>query len=103
VGTGTLKVRYSHIFCGWVGTEVLKPQGLRNEMIVSSFIYVSFRWPCGLEVLIVSQYYDSENISESKLSFRRATSEPDHEDTYGRPDSLPMEALYDMDKCVALR
>jgi len=52
---------------------------------------------------MVSQYYDSENISESKLSFRRATSEPDPEDSYSRPDTMRMRVLYGMNKCVALR
>ena len=48
---------------------------------------------------MTSQYYDSENISESKLSFRRATSDPD---IHGeRPSSLSMKVLYNLDRCVA--
>ena len=41
---------------------------------------------------MMSQYYDSENISESKLSFRRATSDPDTQDR--RSDSASMQMLY---------
>ena len=44
-----------------------------------------------------SQYYDSENISESKLSFRRATTEPQ---THRRDDPVCSKVLYDMDWCV---
>jgi len=45
--------------------------------------------------LTVSQYYDSENISESKLAFRRATSEPyAHE----QDDGKCMRVLYNMDR-----
>ena len=49
----------------------------------------------------MSQYYDSENISESKLSFRRATAEP-RLDTYSyeRPNAAHMSELYDMEMCV---
>ena len=47
----------------------------------------------------MSQYYDSENISESKLSFRRATSVPH---THGRDDYVCTKVLYDMDRCVTL-
>jgi len=54
-------------------------EGMRNEMIVSSFIY----------------YFDSENITESRLLFRRATSEPD---VHGRDDSLCVKVLYDMQR-----
>ncbi|KAF9643672.1 hypothetical protein BDM02DRAFT_3104103 [Thelephora ganbajun] len=54
-------------------------EGMRNEKIVSSFIY----------------YYDSENISESRLAFRRATSEPHiHEQDDGKCTRI----LYDMDR-----
>ena len=49
----------------------------------------------------MSQYYDSENISESRLSFRRATSEPDSPERHCRPDAMHMNELYDMDMCVA--
>ena len=41
MGGGTLKV-CSHLLHGMVGTDFAKRQGMRNEMIVSSFIYVSF-------------------------------------------------------------
>jgi len=58
-------------------------EGMRNEKIVSSFIY----------------YYDSENISESRLAFRRATSEPyAHE----QDDGKCMRVLYDMDRDYTL-
>jgi len=58
-------------------------EGMRNEKIVSSFIY----------------YYDSENISESRLAFRRATSEPvAHE----QDDGKCMRVLYDMDRDLPL-
>ena len=40
----------------------------------------------------MSQYYDSENISESKLSFRRATTVPQGY----------IKVLYGMDWCVTL-
>jgi hypothetical protein len=43
--------------------------------------------------LTISQYYDSENISESRLAFRRATSEPE---VHGRDDGECMRVLYDM-------
>ena len=43
------------------------------------------------------QYYGSENITESRLSFRRATSEPQ---THGRGDDVCMRVLYDIDRCV---
>ena len=45
--------------------------------------------------LIVSQYYDSENISESRLAFRRATSEPYAHDP---DDGKCMKVLYNMDQ-----
>ena len=48
----------------------------------------------------MSQYYDSENISESKLSFRRATSDPDSQDT--RSDSVSMQMLYGLATYVNL-
>ena len=38
-----LKACRSRISRRRVGTELLELQGMRNEMIVSSFIYVSFR------------------------------------------------------------
>ena len=72
-------------------------------MIVSSFIYVSSWWAIRcptLDVLMMSQYYDSENISESKLSFRRATSEPFSGQVSGHGNAAHMEALYDMNMCV---
>jgi len=53
--------------------------------------------------MTTSQYYDSENISESRLSFRRATSEPVPVSNMGpgpRPNAMHMEALYDMNMCV---
>ena len=43
------------------------------------------------------QYYDSENITESRLAFRRATSEPQ---IYVRDDEMRMRVLYDMDGYV---
>jgi hypothetical protein len=43
--------------------------------------------------LTAAQYYDSENISESRLGFRRATSEPE---AHGRDDMECMKILYDM-------
>ena len=44
-------------------------------------------------MLTMSQYYDSENITESKLSFRRATSLPQ---THNQYDEMCMSVLYDM-------
>lgn len=44
---------------------------------------------------IAPQYYDSENISESKLAFRRATSEPW---AHLQDDGFCMQVLYDMDR-----
>ncbi|KAF9779818.1 hypothetical protein BJ322DRAFT_1167008 [Thelephora terrestris] len=58
-------------------------EGMMNENIVSSFIY----------------YYDSENISESRLAFRRATSEPH---AHEQDDSKCMRVLYDMDRDLPL-
>ena len=46
----------------------------------------------------MSQYYDSENITESRLSFRRATSEPQ---PHNQNDAMCMSVLYDMERCVA--
>jgi len=43
---------------------------------------------------MVPQYYDSENISESRLSFRRATSEPAPDDS--RPNGNNIGAFYGM-------
>jgi len=54
-------------------------EGMRNEKIVSSFIY----------------YYASENISESRLAFRRATSEPH---AHEQDDGMCMRVLYNMDR-----
>ncbi|KAF9779870.1 hypothetical protein BJ322DRAFT_1129730 [Thelephora terrestris] len=58
-------------------------EGMMNENIVSSFIY----------------YYDSENISESRLAFRRATSEPH---AHEQDDSKCMRVLYDMERDLPL-
>jgi hypothetical protein len=41
------------------------------------------------------QYYDSDNISESRLAFRRATSEPE---AHEQDDGKCMRVLYDMDR-----
>ena len=49
--------------------------------------------------LTTSQYYDSENITESKLSFRRATSKPQ---IHKEDDSTCMTMLYGMEPCVTL-
>ena len=48
-----------------------------------------------LKVLTGSQYYDSENITESRLSFRRAISDPR---IHGRNDDFCPKVLYDMDR-----
>lgn len=48
-----------------------------NERIVSTFIY----------------YYQSENISESRLAFSQATQEPHY---HGQDDSYCMQVLYGM-------
>ena len=45
--------------------------------------------------LTISKYYDSENISESRLAFRRATSEPH---AHEQDDGKCMRVLYDMDR-----
>ena len=66
---------------------------MRNDGIVSSFIYVSFPLDIMSARLIASQYYDSENISESRLSFRRATSEAYWHEQW---DEKCMAVLYDM-------
>ena len=72
-----------------------------NERIVASFIYVSLERRSLLparsfvHLSLVPQYYDSENISESKLAFRRATSEPW---AHLQDDSICMQVLYDMDR-----
>ena len=54
--------------------------------------------PQTLVDLITSQYYDSENITESRLSFRRATSQPPTHRL--DDDSVCMKLLYDMERCV---
>ena len=46
---------------------------------------------------MLAQYYDSENITESRLSFRRATTEPE---ACERSDTFCMDVLYDMHRCV---
>ena len=77
-----------------------------NERIVASFIYVSpeREWsplrlfPCLFLLICCAQYYDSENITESKLGFRRATSEPW---AHWQDDGFCMRTLYDMDRYVA--
>ena len=38
------KVRYGHVLYERVRTEFDELLGMRNEMIVSTFIYVSFGW-----------------------------------------------------------
>ena len=74
-----------------------------NERIVSSFIYVSvkrqsLRFMRSDLLMNRPQYYDSENITESKLAFRRATSEPW---AHWQDDGFCMQILYDMDRyCV---
>ena len=50
-----------------------------------------------LNFLMAPQYYDSENIKECRLSFRRATSEPQ---MHRVDDYTCMKLLYDMDRCV---
>jgi len=52
-------------------------EGMRNEAIVSSFVY----------------YYDSENVTEGRSSFRRATSAPH---THGQNDVMCTNVLYSM-------
>ncbi|KAF9779803.1 hypothetical protein BJ322DRAFT_1166963 [Thelephora terrestris] len=54
-----------------------------------------------VEVLCTTpfQYYDLENISESRLAFRRATSEPH---AHEQDDSKCMRVLYDMDRDLPL-
>ncbi|KAJ7216278.1 hypothetical protein B0H12DRAFT_1154159 [Mycena haematopus] len=54
-------------------------EGMVNERIVASGIY----------------YYDEENITESRLSFRVAVGEPDY---HGQDDGDCMRMLYDMDR-----
>ena len=39
-----LKVCRSHVLYRMISIEFVKLEGMRNEMIVSSFIYVSFEW-----------------------------------------------------------
>ncbi|KAJ6510581.1 hypothetical protein C8R45DRAFT_964565 [Mycena sanguinolenta] len=53
-------------------------EGMENERIVASGIY----------------YYDEENITESRLSFRVAVGEPQYHNQY---DGACMRMLYDMD------
>jgi len=59
-------------------------EGMMNEHIVASFIY----------------YYDTHNITESRLSFRRSTSEPTY---HQQDDDYCMNILYEFgreDPCV---
>ncbi|KAF7361405.1 hypothetical protein MSAN_01173600 [Mycena sanguinolenta] len=53
-------------------------EGMENERIVASGVY----------------YYDEENITESRLSFRVAVGEPEY---HNQDDSACMRMLYDMD------
>ena len=84
--------------CGRLGADFVIFEGMRNEKIVSSFIYVSFRVNRKtLKVLTATQYYDSENITESRLSFRMAIYDPP---THGRNDDFCPKVLYDMERCA---
>ena len=47
---------------------------------------------------MASQYYDSENISESKLSFKMATAEPH---SHRRNDGVCTRVLYGLDRYVS--
>ena len=49
------------------------------------------------KVLTTFEYYDSENITESRLSFRRAISEPQ---AHGLEDAFCTKVLYGMDRCA---
>lgn len=67
-----------------------------NEAIVSTFIYVGlYLYLCSPYTLIGSQYYDCENITQSTLSFRTATSEPHYHRQW---DYYCMERLYGLGK-----
>ena len=48
---------------------------------------------------MMSQYYDSANITESKLSFRRTTSKLQ---MHKQEDSTCMTLLYGIEPCVTL-
>lgn len=75
--------------------------GMDNEAIVSTFIYVSISCEHGLleHTLIKSsfQYYDTENISESTLSFRNAVNEPRY---HFQSDEYCMKHLYNIGQYV---
>ena len=67
-----------------------------NEAIASTFIYVSlYLFLCSPHMLTGSQYYDCENITQSTLSFRKATSEPEYHRQW---DYYCMERLYGLGK-----
>ena len=72
-----------------------------NEAIVSTFIYVSLSCEHRLSerTLIKSspQYYDTENISESTLSFRNAVNEPRY---HFQSDEYCMKHLYNIGQYV---
>ena len=67
---------------------------MKNEAIVSSFVYVRFHCEHCQLYLIVSQCYDSENVTEGRLAFRRATSWPH---SHEQNDVMCMKVLYNMD------
>ena len=56
--------------------EVLVSRYAKREYSFQFHICACHLWRQIFTRLTLLQYYDSENISESKLAFRRATSEP---------------------------
>ena len=67
-----------------------------NEAIDSTFIYVRLHLVhLPRRTLTNSQYYDCENITQSTLSFRTATSEPEYHRQW---DYYCMERLYGLGK-----
>ena len=58
--------------------------GMENESIISTFIY----------------YYDSDNIEDTTLNFRHATSEPDY---HHQDDIACMDILYQYSQYVLFK
>ena len=61
------------------------------------FLFVSYRYCVERGLIISSQYYDSENISESQLAFRSPVGEPEYHE---QGDGLCMELLYNIERLV---
>ena len=93
-GKGMLKVRTNASLRELIA-EVLVSRYAKREYSFQFHICACHLRRQILTRLTLLQYYDSENISESKLAFRRATSEPIYHE---QDDGKCMRVLYDMDR-----